>query len=206
MESRASIYRPNLELRCLERPKSMREQVEPLIRELVDELSTAEGPGQTIIYTFHVGLAKWVYNKGKEGQKGYWYHKREGAIGMADLMREMIDEASDKIDGTEVCSRPSPSAADPLESPLKAPLILKPPPLTRSLWQRIRIGVYHGLKLPKFKFEDETDAAFERRRQKLTIEQMEQRETTQREFKEGKLTVVVATDAFGQGINNACVL
>ena len=75
---------------------------------------------------------------------------------------------------------------------------------SRAPSQHVKVGIYHGLQRPKRR-EDETNIAFTKRREMVKEAQIAERERTQREFKERKITIVVATEAFGMGINNPCV-
>ena len=75
---------------------------------------------------------------------------------------------------------------------------------SRSASQHVKVGIYHGLQLPKRR-DDETNLAFTKRKEMIKEAQIAERERTQREFKERKITIVVATEAFGMGINNPCV-
>ena len=120
VESRASIYRPNLALRCIEKPKLIKDQVLPLVREILEELRNGEEPGQTIIYTWKIGYAEKSYNQ----KNGSSYHRRDGAKGIRDQLEELLYQADAEV----LCScplifsrRPPPSAhACPL--PLARPL------------------------------------------------------------------------------------
>ena len=75
---------------------------------------------------------------------------------------------------------------------------------SRSPSQHVKVGIYHGLQLPKRR-DGETNLAFTKRKEMIKEAQIAERERTQREFKERKITIVVATEAFGMGINNPCV-
>ena len=77
---------------------------------------------------------------------------------------------------------------------------------------KIRVGVYHGEVPFRERFtimngcdKDEDKASYERLKRAHSDRQVESREAAQTSFMTGAVQVIVATDAFGMGVDHACI-